>query len=426
MQFTPPTLMEITGAILFALAVLHTFFVGKFHDWAHHFPRGSLRQNLTEFLAETEIVFGMWAALLFLIIIGQNQSLGPATQYVDGLNFTEAKFVLVIMVMAAAKPVLRAAEAFINGTARLLPLPQGAAFYLVALGLGPILGSFITEPAAMTLIALILRQRLYSRDVSPRFAYATLGLLLVNVSVGGVLTHFAAPPVLMVAGKWNWGLGYMFTHFGWRGLLTTLSGAVLMIAVFPKEMKKIAPAEERKGHIPLWLTTMHMFLLALVVVFAHHENIFFGVFMIFLGLTVATREYQEPLKLREGLLVGFFLAGLVTLGTLQAFWLKPLLASLDVNALYFGATGLTAITDNAALTYLGSLSSGLSEPMKQALVAGAVTGGGLTVIANAPNPAGVGILRQSHFFQQNGLSPLGLLAGATIPTAIAVFFFWVL
>jgi hypothetical protein len=426
MNIPTPNLTELTGAIIFALAVLHTFFVGKFHEWAHRFPHGSLRQNLTEFLAETEIVFGLWAALLFIVMIAEQRELKAATDYIDGLNFTEAKFVLVIMVMAAAKPVLRAAEALINGTARLLPLPQGAAFYFVTLGIGPALGSFITEPAAMTLIALILRQRLYSRDVSPIFAYATLGLLLVNVSVGGVLTHFAAPPVLMVAGKWNWGLSYMFTHFGWRGLMTTLTGAALMIAVFPKEMKKIAPAEDRKGHIPLWLTLMHMFLLAMVVVFAHHENIFFGVFMIFLGLTVATKEYQEPLKLREGLLVGFFLAGLVTLGNLQAFWLRPLLASLDVNALYFGTTALTAITDNAALTYLGSLSNGLSEPMKQALVAGAVTGGGLTVIANAPNPAGVGILRQSHFFQRHGLSPVGLLAGALLPTGIAIVFFWVL
>lgn len=426
MNIPTPTLMEATGAILFALAVLHTFFVGKFHDWAHNFPHGSLRQNLIEFLAETEIVFGMWAALLFLIIIGQNQSVTPASKYIDSLNFTEAKFVLAIMVMAASKPVLRAAEQFINGLARLLPLPSGAAFYFVALGIGPVLGSFITEPAAMTLIALILRQRLYSRDVSKTFAYATLGLLLVNVSVGGVLTHFAAPPVLMVAGKWNWGLSYMFTHFGWRGLLTTITGTIIVMALFTRELKKIAPAEERKGTIPVWLTLMHLALIGLTVVFAHHENIFFGIFMIFLGLTVATKEYQEPLKLREGLLVGFFLAGLVTLGSLQAFWLKPLLESLDVNQLYFGATGLTAITDNAALTYLGSLSPGLSEQMKIALVAGAVTGGGLTVIANAPNPAGVGILRHSKFFQENGLSPLFLLLGATGPTLVAILFFWVL
>jgi hypothetical protein len=424
MHISPPSLTEITGAALFALAVLHTFFVGRFSAWAHHFPKGSLRENLIHFLAETEIVFGMWAALLFLVLIAQDRDIGAASKYIDTLNFTEAKFVLVIMVMAASKPVLRAAEFFINGTARLIPLPNAAAFYFVALGFGPILGSFITEPAAMTLVALILRQRFYSRDISVAFAYATLGLLLVNVSVGGVFTHFAAPPVLMVASKWNWGFSYMFTHFGWRGLLTTLSGTIIVMVIFRHELRKIAPAEERRGRIPLWLTFMHLALLALTVVFAHHENIFFGVFMIFLGLTVATKEYQEPLKLREGLLVGFFLAGLVTLGSLQAFWLKPLLESLNVDQLFFGAIGLTAITDNAALTYLGSLSPNLSEQMKLALVSGAVSGGGLTVIANAPNPAGIGILRQSHFFQERGLSPLGLFAGALGPTLIAVVFFW--
>ena len=58
------------------------------------------------------------------------------------------------------------------------------------------------------------------------------------------------------------------------------------------------------------------------------------------------------------------------------------------SALFFGAAALTAITDNAALTYLGSLVEDISDQSKYSLVAGAVAGGGLTVIANAPNPAG--------------------------------------
>jgi Na+/H+ antiporter NhaD/arsenite permease-like protein len=78
---------------------------------------------------------------------------------------------------------------------------------------------------------------------------------------------------------------------------------------------------------------------------------------------------------------------------------------------------LTAITDNAALTYLGSLVPGLSDEFKVALVAGAVTGGGLTVIANAPNPAGVAILRNR--FTDDTVHPLGLLAGAALPTLVA-------
>jgi Na+/H+ antiporter NhaD/arsenite permease-like protein len=152
--------------------------------------------------------------------------------------------------------------------------------------------------------------------------------------------------------------------------------------------------------------------------------VFFGVFMMFLGLVTATREYQDNLKLREGLLVGFFLAGLVTLGSLQSWWLKPLIEGMDGATLFFGTTGLTALTDNAALTYLGSLVEAITPELQYALVAGAVTGGGLTVIANAPNPAGVGILQNAKAFGSEGISPMGLFLGALPPTAVAIVFFW--
>lgn len=178
--------------------------------------------------------------------------------------------------------------------------------------------------------------------------------------------------------------------------------------------------------VPWWLTVAHVVFLALIVLFAHHPDVCLGVFVMFLGMVTATSEYQDSLKLREGLLVGFFLAGLVTLGSLQSYWLKPLIQALSGNALYYGATGLTALTDNAALTYLGSLVEGISDELKYALVAGAVTGGGLTVIANAPNPAGVGILQSAAVFKGEGISPLNLFLGALMPTACAILFFWIL
>lgn len=415
--------MEILATVLFALAVLHTFAVQRFARWAHKFPKGSIQENLLHFLAETEVVFGLWASALFAGIAVLKGSVGEAVHYIESLNYTEPKFVLVVMVVAATRPVVRLAESLISGIARLLPLHQPTAFYIAALVAGPLLGSFITEPAAMTLLALVLKRRYFDQGISLRLAYATLGLLFVNVSIGGTLTHFAAPPVLMVASKWNWDSGYMLAHFGWRAALSCLASTLLTVAVFRKELATVEPVQNRSGHVPVWLTLLHVFFLAAVVGFAHHPDVFFGVFMLFLGLVTATREYQDNLKLKEGLLVGFFLAGLVTLGSLQSYWLKPLIGSLDGAALYFGATGLTAVTDNAALTYLGSLVEGISDELKYALVAGAVTGGGLTVIANAPNPAGVGILQNARAFG-GGISPLGLLAGALMPTAVAILFFW--
>ena len=173
--------------------------------------------------------------------------------------------------------------------------------------------------------------------------------------------------------------------------------------------------------MPLVLVFVHLAFLAGVVVFAHHPAMFMGLFLFFLGITHAYQRHQDRLILREGLLVAFFLAGLVVLGGQQQWWLQPVLMSMSNEAVFFGAAILTAFTDNAALTYLGSLVEGLSDDFKYALVAGAVTGGGLTIIANAPNPAGIAILR-GHF-EEGTVHPMGLLAGAIPPTIVAMLAF---
>ena len=422
-----PSPVEVLGTVLFATAVLHTFCVKKFAKWAHHYPEGSLQENLLHFLAETEIVFGVWAALLFLGSALLKVSMADAVKYIEDLDFTEPKFVLAVMVVAATRPIVQLAERIIEVISSLIPLGSAnVSFYFTALAFGPLLGSFITEPAAMTLLAMLLRQRYFDQRISKTLAYATIGLLFVNVSIGGTLTHFAAPPVLMVATKWEWGMGIMLQKFGWRAALACVVSTTLVVAFFYKQLRSLEIAEQKPRFIPPWLTATHVFFLGLVVFFSHHADVFFGVFMLFLGLVAATREYQDPLKLKEGLLVGFFLAGLVTFSRLQQWWLEPLIASMNATWLYYGATGLTAITDNAALTLLGSQVPNLSEEMKYALLAGAVSGGGLTVIANAPNPAGAGILQSAAAFGGEGINPGKLFLGATIPTAIAIACFWLI
>jgi hypothetical protein len=176
--------------------------------------------------------------------------------------------------------------------------------------------------------------------------------------------------------------------------------------------------------VPLSVSLIHLLALGGVVTLAHHPVLFLGLFLFFLGYTQAYARYQNPLILKEGLLVGFFLAGLVVLGGLQQWWLQPIVSGMAPTALFFGAVGLTAMTDNAALTYLGSLIDGISSASQYMLVAGAVTGGGLTVIANAPNPAGVALLRSG--FNEGSIGAGGLLLGALLPTAVAALFFLLL
>jgi hypothetical protein len=274
----------------------------------------------------------------------------------------------------------------------------------------------------MTLAALMLRDNFYAQGISNRLRYVTLGTLLVNVSIGGTLTHFAAPPVLMVAAKWNWDLWFMLGHFGWKAAIAVFVNAGVATLLFARELGEVAVDVRAAGRsVPRTLIALHVLFLVGIVYFAHHPVVFLGLFLLFLGVAEAYRHYHDRLMLREGLLVGFFLAGLVTLGAQQQWWLQPALGGMDSTALYFGATALTAITDNAALTYLGSLVDGTDAAFKYSLVAGAVTGGGLTVIANAPNPAGFAILR-GHFHDE-AINPVGLFVTALPPTVVAVLAF---
>ncbi len=416
-----PASVEIAAAVLFAVALLHTFSTKFFERIAHARPAHA---GLWHLLGEVESVFGFWAAVLIIVIAFQ-VGLKDAVRYLDTRNFTEPAFVFVIMVVAASRPVLLAAERLLGLVARLIPIRRQSAFLFSVLSVGPLLGSFITEPAAMTLSALILRDHFLSRDLPQRWKYAIVGTLFVNVSIGGALTPYAAPPILMVAATWQWGFVDVFSLFGIRAAVAVFLNAAILTWVVRRSLAESAghpEAAEAGRQVPLPVTLVHLLFLGGVVFFNHHPAVFLALFLFFLGFTHAYKRYQRPLILREGLMVGFFLAGLVTLGGLQQWWLQPLLERLDGTVLYLGATALTAITDNAALTYLGSLVQGVDDAFKYALVAGAITGGGLTVIANAPNPAGYSILRSR--FDDDSIGAPGLFLAAFPPTLVAIAAFW--
>lgn len=423
-----PSTLDVLATACFSLAILHTFLVSIFQRWANRFEPGSVGENFFHLLGELEVVFGIWSAV-YLLLLALLKGPQSATQTLESSNFTEPAFVFVILVICATRPILWIATQAIDGMARLIPLPRPLAFYFSCLTVGPLLGSFITEPAAMTVTALILLQRLYQQPhVSTRLKYATLALLFVNISIGGTLTPYSAPPVLMVANLWGWDLGFMLRVFGWKAALAVVLSTALALFRFGKEIQQISitPADDEGKRLtpPLWVPLLHLGFLVLVIITAHSPTVFFAIFLFFLGLVSVTREYHDEIRLREGLLVAFFLGGLVVLGKPQSWWLEPLISRLEPLALFLGSTALTAITDNAALTYLGTQVPALSEAARFALVAGAVTGGGLTVIANAPNPAGFGILNSA--FGEEGISPALLFRAALLPTLIAGICFWLL
>lgn len=410
--------MELFATLSFTLAIVHTFCIGMFHRWAERVGLTTKRGKLLHFAGEVEVVFGIWAILFFLITAITEGFSGTIT-YIEQRNYTEPLFIFVILAVSATRPILYVANRIILGISKRIPLQPAMSFYLTAMVIGPLLGSFITEPAAMTVTALLLKDTYFSNS-SERFKYITLGLLFVNVSIGGVLTPYAAPPVLMVARVWDWDFIFMLQHFGWKAILSVFVATGITITMLRKEFS-MPIQESTETEPPMWVSAMNIVFLALIVASAHHPAIFVALFLLFLAATQLSQDYDEGLKLREGLFVAIFLSGLVILGGLQQWWLNPLLHKMTDSLVFVGAIILTAVTDNAALTYLGAQASDLSNSFKYFLVAGAVTGGGLTVIANAPNPIGYSILGK-HF--GGSISALKLFKAALIPTIVAALIFY--
>ncbi len=522
---------NLIATLIFLFAIIHTFLTTKFLTMAHHLahdyeesvkagkPKEMKRfgSEVLHFVGEVEAVFGIWAIGLGIAILLFHGSSLMVYYLSSVVNYTEPMFVVVIMTLASTRPVIKLAELIMEKIANLMG-GNLTAWWFTLLIFGPLLGSFITEPAAMTISALLLANKFYSLNPSPKFSYATIGLLFVNVSVGGTLSHFAAPPVLMVAAPWDWGLAFMIVNFGWKAALgiviataiyyifnktemlemekrysaletqkqletnevdrkaleqefdqmevvineelgfsasfdkkcdeikermkaklaDKLSQSPELEAAFEKifeeikrnEMQRTLPGllpkkerppyrdpgwDNRLDAVPTWIMVVHVFFMAWTVLNAHHPPLFIAGFLFYLGFDQATSPFQNRTDLKPALLVGFFLAGLVIHGGVQAWWIAPVLGSLGEVPLMIGATILTAFNDNAAITFLSTLIPNLGPEFKYAVVAGAVTGGGLTVIANAPNPAGQSIL--SRFFE-NGVSPAGLAKAAFIPTII--------
>ena len=538
---------NLVATLIFILAILHTFMASKFlaiaHKWEHEHQEkikaGQVKSyevhlgaRLFHFFGEVEVVFGLWAIALALAIVGF-YDWATLVHYVSHkVNFNEAMFIVVIMTLAATRPILQFAESAIGKISGLLGGTLSAQ-WLTIMTIGPLLGSFITEPAAMTLCALLLGRSLYELEPSDGFKYATVGLLFVNISVGGTLTNFAAPPVLMVAGPWDWSTGHMLAHFGVNALVAILISNTLYFFIYRKELlrledkftvvrlkgeiqkkflqhrdmnarfretlavvdeelqpegrvqkeidavsvevqgrleeglveelagekveedlvrqafderfqeirlralredlpRMLSPEERgpfydpdwdmRDDPVPGWVTVVHLIFMGWTIVTAHHPQLFVAGMLFFLGFSIVTEPYQNRINLKPALLVGFFLGGLVFHGGVQAWWIAPILGNLSEIPLMIGATALTAFNDNAAITFLATLVPGFTDNLKLAVVAGAVTGGGLTIIANAPNPAGVSLLKK---YFTHGIGAGGIFRGAAVPTAIMLLIFLV-
>jgi len=428
---------RLVSFLIFMGAILHSFLAGKIASKANELKSKcgceSSTVSLLHWLSEVESIFAFWLIPLILSFIAF-KGWTSTVEYFSTRQYTEPIFVFAIMTIASTRPILYLAEACIQKVVHIFGHEKPSTWWLCILILGSLLGSLITEPAAMTISAMLLADKVFKYNPSVAFCYGTLGLLFVNISVGGVLTNFASPPILMVASKWNWSSWVVFSHFGIYAIIGIVFASLFYFVMFSKQLHALnllasnisENKESQEEKIPKGIVALHVVFLAWVVFNSHHSVMVVWGFLAFLVAANILKKYQAKLTIKESLLVGCFLAGLVTHGGLQEWWIEIVLAKLNDTMLFFGSAFLTAFNDNASITYLASLvPEFLDNPQLQtSVVGGAVVGGGLTVIANAPNPAGQSLL--SKFFKNGIVKPLPLFLGALIPTVILVIAFRVL
>lgn len=416
--------IEIIAIILFALSVLHCFSVGFLNKLEHKFKKGSKIRFILKHSSELELVFIYWAIILlfFIFILTGSENL---TNYISHLHFAEPIFVFTILLISSTRPILHLTESILHRVSKLIPIQYSISFFLVTMILGTILGSFITEPAAMTVVTQILLKHYFKDSVSKNLKYAILGLCFVSISIGGTLTSFAAPPVLMVAKTWNWDMQFMLTHFGIKSVISIIISTLLIVIKYFKELKQLTSSKDLDHHsIPFWVYTVHCILLFLCIKYSQTSSVQFALASILVVFHHFTKSHQLKLEFKLATFVALFLTGLIILGEYQKVWLTPLITNASNQLLYFGSIGLTSVLDNAAITYLASKVETISDTGKYFIVAGSVIGGGLTVIANAPNPIGYSILNPA--FGTEGIMPFKLFKSAIIPTIIATLIFYFL
>ena len=390
--------------------------------------RPSVQAEMLHFFGEVEVVFGLWSVPLMVAIVAVH-GLGHRRRTTSTTPSTtpEPLFVVVIMALASTRPIVTLAERVLQRIARLGGAHAGARGGASILIVAPLLGSFITEPAAMTIAALLLARQFFDLDPSRDLRYATLG-----PAVRQRLDRRHADPLRRAAradGRGPVGLGYAVHAEPLRlaGRRRDRRARPCCIPVFfrrefaalarrdgqspmPSGRPDDATPGQRLLPVPAWVTIVHLAFMAWTVreralPGAVHRRL--PVLPRLRASHVAVSDASSTSR-RRCWSASSWPASSSTAGC-RAGGLRRCSRACREERLVLGLDAADRVQRQRAHHLSGDAGARLSATaFKVAVVEGAVTGGGLTVIANAPNPAGQALL--GRFFD-GAISPRKLLAG---------------
>lgn len=435
-----PTRFEIVATTIFLMAVIHTLLSPLLYNQAmllaqkkrvnrerwkfYHFS-----SEVLLLLGEIEVIFGIWLVPLF-IWFGINKGWSSLLAYLNGIDFTNPLYILVIVVAVGTRPIITFVERILEWIARLGGDTPGAWWWTI-LTIAPLFGSAIKEPGAMAIASILLAKKFFAYHPSKKFCYATLALLLANVSVGGLLTSFSSLSLFNYAKKWDYTTWKTFSTIGWKAVIAIIVANFIYYLFFRKHFRrenfpKRVPTLEKdevQTPTPVWITIVHILFVIAIAFTGEHAPLFMGIFLLFLGFHHATSFYQTPLKLKRAALLGFFFASLIIHGELQGWWVAPILENLSRFPTFIVSSLLSMFVDNATVSFIVIDVPQLDAIDRYLLITGTMAAGGLTVIASGSNPIGISILRSSFFGK---ISFLSLFLAALMPVGVFLTIFWFL
>lgn len=427
-----------TGAtVLFFFSVVHTFltpwFYQRFQVCKHKkmiFPEKWKKylwlSECYRLLSRVETVFILWAVPLFLWFL-YTEGYKMTISYFNSRNYIFSLFIIIMLLLLESRPIVYLSECIFSSIAKIGKQSPRCWWWTLMIAT-PVSSVLLKETGAMIIATTLLSRSFYRFAPSTRFAYATMGLLFSNISLGGLTTGLSSRALFIILPSVKWGNSFILKYFCWKALIAILISTTVYYLIFRKEFarfpKVVTVLSNVKERMPKWIICVHILLIVAVILARFVPLLMVAILIFYLGFQRFTIFYQRPMRIGKACFVGLFYAGLVIFGELQEWWVLELMHRMPDFGYMMTSYVLSIFLDNALVNYLVHNLPVATDCFLYLVIAGCMSAGGLTLISNIPNI--VGYLALQSFFPSSSFSLGWLFLFALGPSIIALMTFWIL
>lgn len=429
--------LQIGALACFILSIVHIFMIPVFARLYRNYQnkRIAFPEDWKRFLwlgewyrlmSTIELVFLLWSVPLFFWFLYTEGYKGTMA-YLNTRNYTFSMFIIVMWLLLGSKPISYAVE---HAFAKIANIGRQSpkSWWLTVMFVAPLSTIFLRETGAIIIATTLLAKYFYDLSPSTRFSYATMGLLFSNVSIGGLLTTSSSRSLSMILRTLRWDNYEVMTHFGWKALLAICLSTTVYYYLFRREFhhfpRKIEHIINAGRKIPIWIICVHIAMAFAAMRFRSAPVLMGGVCIFYVFFHRLTVFYQNKIDFWKVCCLGVFFIGMSFVGGLQEWWILKLVKNSSDFGYMWAAYILSIFLDNVLVNLMMHDLPVVTDCYLYLVVAGCMSAGGLTLIANTPNIVSFATLRP--FFQKPSFSFWKLFLASLFPSVLALMLFWLL